>query len=71
MFTIYGNRIRQIKAVFNMYDEPESPNEQACLRYERDRSRQMRVCFEEPESSNKGACLSYMMKRCRHMRGRV
>ena len=53
--------------MFKIHDEPESPNEGACLRYMMNRNnRQMgrgRVfkIDDEPESPNEGACLRYMM----------
>ena len=62
-------------AVFRMYDEPESPNEGAFLRYMMNRNRQIRRQFkihdiyDETESPNEGACLRYMMNRNRRMRG--
>ena len=40
------------------YDEPESPNEEACLGY-------------VLESPHEGACLRDMMPQSRQMRGRV
>ena len=44
-----------------IYDEPESPNEGACLRY---------MMKDEAEARNEGACLTkYMMSRNRQMRG--
>ena len=41
-----------------IYDEPEQPNEGACLRYKMNRSRQVR-----------GPYLRYMMNRNRQMKG--
>ena len=46
--------------MFKIYDEPESPNERACLRY-----------MMKTESPNEGPCLRHMMNRNRQMRGRV
>ena len=48
--------------VFQIYDEPESPAEEACLGY---------MMTEEPASPNEGACLRYMMNRRQQMTGRV
>ena len=45
--------------LFRMHDEPESPNEGACLTY------------DEPGSVNEGSGLRYMMNPHRQMRGRV
>ena len=44
-----------------MYDEPESPNEGACLRYK----------TNKPESPSEGTSLRYVMNRYRQMRGHV
>ena len=30
---VYDSRNRQMRVVLNIYDEPESPNRGACLRY--------------------------------------
>ena len=55
---------------FKIYEEPELPNEGACVRYIMNRRHQMRrrvvdiyiyIYYEEPDSSNAGACLRYMM----------
>ena len=46
--------------MFKIYDEPEWPNEAACLRY-----------MMEPQARNEGACLRYMMNRNRQMGGRI
>ena len=54
---------------FKICDEPDSPNERACLRYVMTRNRQMRG--RDPESPNEGACLRYMMTRKRLRGGRV
>ena len=48
------------QGVLNTYDEREWPHEGACLRYNMNRSRQVRW-----------ACLRYMMNRNRHTRGRA
>ena len=45
----------------NMYDEPGSPNEGACLRYRTNKQ----------ESPNEGACLRYVMNRYRQVGGHV
>ena len=47
-----------------MYDEPESPDEVACLRC-------MFKMYDEPESPDEVACLRCIMNRNRQMRGRV
>ena len=50
--------------VFKIYDESESRNEGACLRYMMNRNRQMggmSKISEEPESPNEGVCLIYNM----------
>ena len=47
--------------MFKIYDEPESLNEAACLRYMMNRNRQMTgqvKIYDEPESQNeKGVCV--------------
>ena len=53
--------------MFNVHDEPESPNEGAYLRYESD-SRNEGACYmfniyDEPESPSKGTFSMYMMTR--------
>ena len=53
-----------------MYDEPESSEEGACLRYMLNPSRQMKgsvETYEEPESPNEGACVRYIMNPNRQM----
>ena len=61
--------------MFKTYEEPESPNEGACVRYMMNPNRQMgggvgRV--SDPESPNEGAaCVRYMMNRNRQMKGGV
>ena len=53
------------------YDEPESRNEGACIRYMTNQSPNERVVLtcDETESPNKWACFRYMTKRNRQMRG--
>ena len=53
----------------NVHDEPESPYEEACLRYESE-SRNEGACYmfkiyDEPESPSKGTCSTDMMTRNR------
>ena len=43
--------------MFKTYDEPESPNEGACLRYMRNRNRQMRGCVEDKHDSEEAGHL--------------
>ena len=50
-----------VGSMFNMYDEPTSPKEEACLRYMMNRNRQVRWWFridDEPESPNAVACVT-------------
>ena len=66
-------------AVFKMYDdwnrqgglyddEPEWPNEGACLRDMINRTG-LRKIYDEPESPNDGGCSKSVMNRNRRMRG--
>ena len=75
MFKIYMvNRNRQMRGVFKIYDEPESPNEGACLRYMMKRNRQITgqfTIYDEPKSPNEGARLRCLMKRNRQVREHV
>ena len=48
--------------MFEIYDEPLSPKEGACLRY---------MVNGERLSPDAGACLRYMMSRYHQKRGRV
>ena len=41
------NRYRQMRGVFNMYDDPISPTEDACLRYTVNWNRQMRGLVQD------------------------
>ena len=62
-----------MRGVFNIYDEPDSPHESACLRHMVSRNRQMRGMFsmyDEPESPNEGACSRYLMYQGHQRRGR-
>ena len=43
-----------------MSDEPESPHEEACLRYMLKRNRQFKI-YDELESPNEGACFRFLM----------
>ena len=57
------SRNREMRGMFSIYDEPESPND-----------RGMSKIYDEPESPSEGACLRHIMSRCsryRQMRGRV
>ena len=72
-----------MRGVFKVYDEPESPDEGACLRcmlIRNGHTRGVLKMYDESESSNEGAYLGYvmnlprtciMMNRNRQMRGRV
>ena len=53
--------------MFEIYDETETPKEEACLRYMVNRNRQK----NEPESPKEGVCLRYKMSRYHQKRGRV
>ena len=65
--------------MFEIYDEPSSPNQRASSRYVMNRYCQMRGVFnmcDEPVSPNEGACLRHVMKRYvmnrnRQIRGHV
>ena len=64
--------------MFKIYDVPESPTGEECLRYMVSRSRQMRghvsnegACCGEAESPHEGAWLRYMVSRNRQTRGHI
>ena len=51
--------------VSKIYDEPEAPNEGACLRYSASESPNEGAVFkiyDEPELPNEGACLRYIVR---------
>ena len=60
--------------MFKINDEPESPDEGACLTeflMNPNRQRSVFQIFDEPETPNYGACLRFMMNPNRQMSGRV
>ena len=51
--------------MFKIYDEPETPNHGACLRYMMNRAFNI---YDESKSPHEGACLRYVMNRNHQMR---
>ena len=58
MFKTYGETESLNHRLFKIYDDSESQNEGACLRYVMNRQKKGGVfkIYDAPESANEGAC---------------